>query len=341
MPRETTDQDPLPSAPSVDVYSATPPPARAPGVTYAPSAKPPQRLASSISSSALDAYRKNGRIELPAPLDLAALARAPGQPAVFTVRTRVSEKRESADSNPITLRLYPPPQPVGAVRAMVEEDAIQLEWAGIPDRTASGAPVIGYRVYRSEVAPPSEAPASAAANPRLSSGPELLTPAPIELSQTSYRDTRIELDHAYSYIVRSLAEADSEMLESSDSQPLVVYARDIFPPAAPIGLEGIVTPAAAGAPPYVDLAWAISLESDLAGYFVYRAEQPGAAGVRLNSEPLPAPTYRDVAVVPGRQYFYRVTAVDRDGNESSRSAEIRVDLPGEAPAETPAGVPAP
>lgn len=50
-------------------------------------------------------------------------------------------------------------------------------------------------------------------------------------------------------------------------------------------------------------------------------------GQRLNEELLPAPTFRDMTVTPGGQYFYRVRAVDRAGNESPSSAPVEMQLP--------------
>ena len=52
---------------------------------------------------------------------------------------------------------------------------------------------------------------------------------------------------------------------------------------------------------YVELSWSISPEADLAGYEVYRSEQPDTPGGRLNGELLSAPTFRDMNVTAGQQ----------------------------------------
>jgi len=97
-----------------------------------------------------------------------------------------------------------------------------------------------------------------------------------------------------------------------------VFVHDVFPPSVPTGLQAV----SSGTPqqPFIDLSWAPDTESDLAGYNVFRHEE-GAAPVKINSDVVKAPTYRDTAVQPGRRYSYSVSAVDVRGNESERSAE--------------------
>ena len=86
-------------------------------------------------------------------------------------------------------------------------------------------------------------------------------------------------------------------------------------------------PAQGAAPAYLDLSWSISAENDIAGYNIYRSEQEGAAGRKQNPELLLTPAFRDMNAVPGRRYFYTVTAVDRVGNESPASAAASGEVP--------------
>jgi fibronectin type 3 domain-containing protein len=77
----------------------------------------------------------------------------------------------------------------------------------------------------------------------------------------------------------------------------------------------------------VDLSWSINLETDLAGYHVYRSEQEGTRGQLVTPDLLPTPAVRDTSVEPGRRYWYSVTAVDRAGNESPPSVAVDVMQP--------------
>jgi fibronectin type 3 domain-containing protein len=82
----------------------------------------------------------------------------------------------------------------------------------------------------------------------------------------------------------------------------------------------VSVPAASGASASIELTWAINTEPDLAGYNVYRSESADVPGQRLNNDLLSAPTFRDMSVMLGKSYFYRVGAVDQSGNESALSS---------------------
>jgi fibronectin type 3 domain-containing protein len=127
--------------------------------------------------------------------------------------------------------------------------------------------------------------------------------------------------------VRSVAQFGTDLVESADSAAAVFTPRDVFPPASPTNLEITIIPVTGQAPAYIELAWAISLESDLAGYSVYRSDSADSPGERVSTEILPSPTFRDMSVVPGKRYFYRVSALDRAGNESPRSSAVQADVP--------------
>ena len=75
-----------------------------------------------------------------------------------------------------------------------------------------------------------------------------------------------------------------------------------------------------GEAPSIDLSWDANIEADVAGYNVYRSE--GAAFARVNAELVATPAFRDMHVEAGRQYTYRVTAVDQRKNESAPSATV-------------------
>jgi hypothetical protein len=113
-------------------------------------------------------------------------------------------------------------------------------------------------------------------------------------------------------------------VEGDDSLEVKVFAHDVFPPAVPTSVQAVFS--GPGQQAFIDLIWAPVTDVDLEGYNVYRHEE-GAAAVKVNSEPLKTPAFRDENVVAAKKYFYSVSAVDVRGNESTRSDEASERVP--------------
>ena len=88
-------------------------------------------------------------------------------------------------------------------------------------------------------------------------------------------------------------------------------------PAAPSGLTGESEYSA------VSLSWEAVEAEDLGGYNVYRGTE---SGVSTSGDPLDEgrseTTYTDDGAENGTTYYYVVTAVDGEGNESDPSNEV-------------------
>lgn len=98
---------------------------------------------------------------------------------------------------------------------------------------------------------------------------------------------------------------------------LHVTFRDVVAPAAPVDL--VATPANGS----VNLDWADNGEPDLQGYNVLRATSSGGAYTPIASG-VSSSEYTDNHVVDGATYFYVVTAMDVESNESGFSSEANV-----------------
>lgn len=282
------------------------------------------RVVYTIPGALVDTYAADNHLQFTDPLSAQDLQAHPGLTLAYRVQTRVSKKRASAESNTVSVRVFPVPGRISSVEARVTETAIELSWP-VPASASSGTPLQGisaYHVYRGEIDPASAGAASQDLSQAKWISPlALLAPSPVN----TYRDTLFDFGKTYVYVIRSVIIAEGNPLESDDSVPAIVTARDTFPPAAPQNLTGVAVPAPSGSPT-VELSWSINLETDLAGYRVYRSEQQGIAGKLLTPDLLPTPAYRDMSVTPGRLYWYTVTAVDRAGNESAPSSPAAVDL---------------
>lgn len=284
------------------------------------------RLADTVPGSLLSGYVQQGKVQFLDPVLPEETRAHPGQVVIYRVRTRVSEKKASPDSNGVSVSLYPVPERIGSVDALVTESSIQLKWAA-PKRTAAGDPLPAnpeFHVYRGELDLASPAAAEKDLHAAVWKLPLLQIAA---TTVPEYQDTGFDFGRTYAYVVRSVISQNGAPLESGDSRPAIVTPKDTFPPAAPQDVVAALLPGATSGTFVVDLSWAINVETDLAGYRVYRSESEDAHGQLLTPDLLPSPAYRDSAVSTARRYWYTVTAVDRAGNESVPSAPALAEVP--------------
>lgn len=328
LPRETADHRPLKEAPAVDIWRSF--------SSSSSSAPSPAELAT-IPSAMVSRYMEQGRVRYVDVLRPEVFTQHANDIAHYTVRTRVSEKKLSPESNVVAVQIHPAPDPIEDLKGESQRSGVTLTWTP-PQRTPVGPapPVEMYRVYRTEIATP-----SAESSPTTSAVPEspvAKTPTKLkeefakiaEVPSPAYEDTQTEYGKTYTYSVRSVVRYSGHDLESSDSNLVTIARRDIFPPSVPQGLVVVFVPALGETPAHLELSWAINPETDIGGYNVYRSEQGGTLGTRLNSETLLTPAFRDMSAIAGRHYFYAVTAVDRSGNESSPSAPVAGEMPAES-----------
>jgi hypothetical protein len=323
MPKDSVDHRPLGQAPTIEIYRDIASSAQ-PGAQIAAPDSP--TLLATIPAAMTTQYAEQGRVRYADALTSSAFGSATDRTAVYLIRTQVSAKHASANSNVVALSIFPAPEPVADLKAEVTHSGINLTWTPPEKDLAGNHPAIsGYRIYRTVA--PSPATATSATSGGKAPDARMTRIAEVDAAATMYLDAQINFGDTYSYSVRSVVPFPSEQLESADSNVEAVLAKDTFPPAAPENLVVAAIPSQPGAPAHLELSWQISPEPDVAGYNIYRSDQSGVMGTRQNAEVLPTPAFRDMNVVPGKQYFYAATAVDRSGNESSPSTAVF----GEAP----------
>ena len=317
LPAKSVSGEKLGSAPAIEIVR---------GSLKANGAPDPKtfRAVYTIPGALVSNYFAAGHVRFTDPISPEESKEHPGATYAYLVRTRLSKKRASPDSNVVTARVFPVPQAIASVQTRVTETAVDLAWP-VPTQTSAGnllSGISGYRVYRGEIDPHAEPAGKDLSAAHWISPLALLGPS----TTNSYSDARFEFGKTYVYMVRSVIPADGNEIESDNSAPVTVTPRDIFPPAAPQGLVAAVVPGATPSAFVVDLSWSINLETDLAGYRVYRSEQEGARGQLITPDLLPVPAVRDGSVALGHRYWYTVTAVDRAGNESASSNPVAVDI---------------
>jgi hypothetical protein len=86
----------------------------------------------------------------------------------------------------------------------------------------------------------------------------------------------------------------------------------------------------------IKLVWDASLELSLAGYNVYRSEQPGSyISAPLNGAALlTSPAFTDATPVSGKSYYYVVRSVSNAGLESGPSNEVQITATSTSPPPT-------
>lgn len=208
-------------------------------------------------------------------------------------------------SNLAILVPLPVATPPAGVTATPKAEGVVLSWQE-PKTSVRGeeAPVIGgYRIYRSA---PGEAVNEFAAP---------INTAPVRA--TTFTDVPPYGEHEYR--VTAVASEGPPLLQSDASAAAKVTFRDLVPPPAPASLTALIETK------LVRLLWDPVDASDLAGYRLYRSEGVGHVDIKdvgtvpLTNEIVTVTTYVDPNPSLGIAYRYAVTAVDKSGNESSRT----------------------
>jgi hypothetical protein len=230
----------------------------------------------------------------------------------YAVEILNSRERGAGLSNQVLIPVAPTIAPPEQLAIKVEADGVLLSWEGADVPTPSTGLTYRYRVMRS----PSGANAYIAL-------------ADIEPETDGfYLDKTFGWETKYDYRITSVSLVHSQNInmavEGDDSKPTEVFTRDIYPPGQPTGLQAVFS--SVGQKPFVDLTWAPNMESDLAGYNIFRREA-GGEPVKLNKQLLLVPSFRDDSVMPGKTYLYSVSAVDARDNESPRSTETTEAVP--------------
>jgi len=241
-----------------------------------------------------------------------------GDPSSFltyAIEVLNADGRGAGLSNQVRVSLARTLAPPQDLKARVTAQGVVLEWTSDPLPASPPAVRFVYRVYRRQES-----------NPQKMLVSEL--PAGIE-RRLSFADSSIEWQKTYEYHTEAVTLLAQEgkpevQVEGDDSPEVKVFADDVFPPTVPSGLQAVFS--GPGQQPFIDLVWAPDTDADLNGYNVYRHEE-GAEPMKLNTEPVKTPAYRDGSVAGGKHYLYSVSAVDVRGNESERSEEAGEAVP--------------
>ncbi len=210
------------------------------------------------------------------------------------------------------------PAPPTGVTATSGPGAITVAWS-YPRYTGDPSDVvIGFHVYRADIATGVTTLVTGRPVLRNDSGP------------LEFADTLVANGVRYRYDVRAV---DLVRRESAPSGAAVATAIDGTPPRMPTNVvtvpgDGVVT-----------VSWEPTSDTDLSGYHVERSTGLDQPYRRLTSAPVPAGApYEDRTAIGGTPYFYRVVAVDSSGNEGRPSNAIAALPVDQTPPLPPTGV---
>jgi hypothetical protein len=239
----------------------------------------------------------------------------PSSNIFYSVNVLNSYGRSAGLSNQVPVPAAPTLPPPSDFQAQLGPGGVRLSWK--PLQPPQEVPGLRYvvRVYRREQGKNADAVAGEVPVSN-ESPPELL-------------DRSFEWEKTYNYratVVTFVARpgGGEQQVEGEDTAPVTVVAHDVFPPAVPSGIQAVFS--GPGQKSFIDLVWSPNTEADFGGYNIYRRDPDGQA-IKLNSELVKSPAFRDSEVLPGHQYFYSVSAVDIRGNESGRSPETTETVP--------------
>lgn len=255
------------------------------------------------------------------------------EPSALTlgVTTRGPRGRVSASSNRITFPVVEPPPPPTGVEVTGEAGGVRVRWNPPPTATATGAPEeteeeIEDASEPEESAEAEEGAAEGEEEPGLagfnvyrrrsterSYGPPIRTVGP---RASTLVDESALFGERYIYAVTTVASRRPVVVESGFAEEVEVDYRDRFAPPAPRGLVALPEEQ------QVRLVWAASAAPDLAGYRIYRRGPDTQEFQPVTEQPVAATDYTDRGLSAGATYTYRVTAVDRAGNESEPSGPV-------------------
>jgi len=291
--------------------------------------------------------------------DILPSALTSGPPTLLTYRVELFNPRNHSAglSAPIYTVAGTAPTPVGGLTVVPRRNAALITWRPIPVSppapvqlhrtlvaTAAGPVVPSDRKKSTKSTPPIGMKAQKTALDLILT-PEKGTPEKIAADPGGTIDRTLHDGDTVSYTAQrirtiSLAiptsvttgkdgrpketKASTETLElrSDPSAPITFTFHDTVPPTIPTGLAAIPG-GGFGEPPSIDLSWESNPEADILGYNIYRADANSVSVfTRLNPEPIPGPSFRDLTAKPGQAYLYRVTSVDQRHNESAPGATL-------------------
>lgn len=158
---------------------------------------------------------------------------------------------------------------------------------------------------------------------------------PMSTTDNSFEDEDVAAGKTYYYCVatqtRDKANPKTKK-QSAYSKAVSVETADRTPPAIPADFS------AAANGDKVELKWKSCEEGDFAGYVIRRGTEKGSLSEIKKISDRSASSFIDESCEGAKEYFYSISAADKNGNESKQSEVKSAKTEDLAPPEAPAGL---
>ena len=184
----------------------------------------------------------------------------------------------------------PPATPTG-LESTPEINKVSLDW-----NDNSEADLAGYNLYRRV-------------------GDDEYVIEAMNLIDSEYIDHWAIYGVTYDYLLKAVDTAGKESLEGIY---ISVTPEDVLIPNSPVGLNAITDDG------QIMLGWdgKTEFQIDIESYEIYRSTQSGDYGDSPLIQGVTDTFYKDDSVANGETYYYKLVAVDRQGNRSPMSEEV-------------------
>lgn len=133
--------------------------------------------------------------------------------------------------------------------------------------------------------------------------------AEVPASQLFWQDQGLTTGQTYFYVLHSVAKNGEE---SDSVNAFRGIPQDLTPPSAPKDVK--IEPLAGGSE--ILITWENTKETDFAHVQIYRSQIRGELGMLVGAN-IKEETFKDHGLFNGQTYYYTLTSIDKNGNESS------------------------
>ncbi len=224
----------------------------------------------------------------------------PNHRYIYRVRTKAGWRLVSDDSNTVNFSWAAPPLAPEGLVATAGDREVELRWQPVR-RTIDQEPVkegLRYRVYRGP-------------------DPDSLRPVGEPVAAPVFTDRGLENGRRYSYRVAAVRRAGETTVNGLFSRAVSAAPRDMTPPAPPRGVRAVKAVSA------IKVIWERGADKDIAGYRIYRRLPTEKKATRIATVGAADLAFSDTFTPPAGvdNWYYAVSAYDREANESQLSRE--------------------